>query len=134
VRDQFWTPWQGFGLLDFDRMFRQMSDAFMRPFDEIGLSDREWRTPFSEMEYDKEKDEIRLVLEMPGIAKEDLQVHVSGKTVKVKGESENRKYMRSYSFPRELDPDKTQASFNNGILELTLGLRDEDDGRQIDIN
>ncbi len=133
-RDRFWSPWRGFGLMDIDRMFRELTEPFMRsPFNETGILDRSWRVPFGEMEFDKERDEVGLVLEMPGLDKKDIQINVSGRTIKIKGENKNRKYMRSYTLPRELDSDNVKASFNNGILEITLKMTEEFDGHIIDI-
>ena len=134
-RDRFWSPWRGLGILDIDRMFREFTDSFMRfPFGETGLLERDWRVPFSEMEYDKEKNEIRLVLEMPGLEKKDIEINVNGRNVKIRGQNDNRKYMRSYTLPRELDPSNVKASFNNGILEITIGIMEEESGHIVDID
>jgi HSP20 family molecular chaperone IbpA len=130
--NRFHSPWTGLDLWNFDKLFRSFTRSMMQPFESFGLSE-DWREPFCEMDYDKENDEIRLTLEMPGLDKEDIQVNVSDKSVRIKGESENRKYMRSYSFPRNLDPEKTKASFNNGILELTLKMVELDQGYDIEI-
>jgi HSP20 family protein len=131
-RNRLWSPWTGLDLFDFDRMFRDFTRSMMRPFGSFDLS-KDWREPFYEMDYDEENDEIRLTLEMPGLNKEDIQVNVSDKSVRIKGESENRKYMRSYSFPRNLDSEQTKASFNNGILELTLKMIEPEQGYNIEI-
>jgi HSP20 family molecular chaperone IbpA len=131
-RNRFWSPWSGFDLLNLDRMFKEITHSMMQPFGSFDLS-KDWREPFCEMDYNRENDEIRLILEMPGLDKEDIQVNVSDKSVRIKGESENRKYMRSYSFPRNLDPEQTKASFNNGILELTLKMTESDQGYNIKI-
>jgi HSP20 family protein len=130
--NRFRPAWTGLDLLDLDKMFRSFTQSMIRPFESFGLS-KDWREPFSEMDYDKENDEIRLTLEMPGLNKEDIQVNISDKSIRVKGENENRKYMRSYSFPRSLDPEKTKASFNNGILELKLKMVEQDQGYDIEI-
>jgi HSP20 family molecular chaperone IbpA len=110
-------PFDGFGLLDLDRMFRNMTRSMMK---QPWSMDDDFRTPFSEIQEDKEKGEIVITLEMPGVSKEDIDVHVDEESITIEAEGESRKYRRSYSFGAQLDPVKTQASFTNGILEITL--------------
>jgi len=80
--------------------------------------------------------EVLVKAEVPGVAKEDLQVSVSDNTVTIKGETEHeekeengdyyRREMRRGSFSRTValpctvDGTKAKAQFKDGILELTL--------------
>ena len=74
--------------------------------------------------------------ELPGIAKEDFKVTVSGNTLTVSGEKKQEEkvekkdyhriersygsFCRSMRLPKEVDDNKVKASLNNGILEVRL--------------
>ena len=80
--------------------------------------------------------EFTIRAELPGVEEKDIEVTVTGDSVTIKGEkneekedkSESYYYMeRSYgSFNRviplsaETDADKAQASFKNGVLNITI--------------
>jgi HSP20 family protein len=75
--------------------------------------------------------------EMPGVAKQDIQVDIDGNMVsisaEVKRETERKdseklvhseryygKVARSFSLGQEVDEARATAKFDNGVLELTL--------------
>ncbi len=80
--------------------------------------------------------EVIVHAEIPGIEQEDIEVSVTDRTVTIKGESrkETRKedadyyrceisrgsVLRTVDLPCDIDADKAEATFKNGILELTL--------------
>ncbi len=80
--------------------------------------------------------EFTIRAELPGVEEKDIEVTVTGDSVTIKGEKNEEKedkgesyyYMeRSYgSFNRviplsaETDADKAQASFKNGVLNITI--------------
>jgi len=87
------------------------------------------------------KDEgknLKVVAELPGIKKENIDIDVTDNQLILKGrmssdkEEKNKKkgyyfkerkassYFKSVSLPSEIDADKAKAEFNNGVLKLTL--------------
>ncbi|HHL40492.1 MAG TPA: Hsp20/alpha crystallin family protein [Deltaproteobacteria bacterium] len=82
-------------------------------------------------------DEILVKVEMPGVAKEDIDVSVENNVLTVKGEirrSEEEKddayyhvertyksYARSIGLPVEINPEKIKAGLKDGILYIHLG-------------
>jgi HSP20 family protein len=79
-------------------------------------------------------------LDMPGVAKEDVQINVEGRRISVQAESqreEERKdgerivwrerssarYARSFVLPVEVDQADAQAKLENGVLTLVLPKR-----------
>ena len=75
--------------------------------------------------------------ELPGVKKEDIKVGIDGAQVtlsaEVKREKETTgedrllhterlygKVSRSFALPQELDEDKVEAKFRDGVLQLTL--------------
>lgn len=85
--------------------------------------------------YDKE-GAYHLTAELPGVNKDDLTVTVNDGTVTVSGrkeesqeqqeadfylkESRSGSFTRQFLLPDEVDRDKIQAKFDNGVLELVM--------------
>jgi HSP20 family protein len=80
--------------------------------------------------------EVRLSIELPGMARDDVEVLVTDDILTVKGEKrsattkEARGYAmtersygsfeRNFHLPAEVDPDKAGAAFDSGVLTITL--------------
>ena len=87
----------------------------------LGMGDSEpiteYKTPM--MDIVDEKDHIELVLEMPGIAKDDLKIETEGDIVHIIGDNGEIKYKRDVKL--DFKPkDKVQARENHGIITLTI--------------
>ena len=98
-----------------------------------------------------EKDGAYVVrAEIPGVAKDDIQVSIEGNQVtigaEVKRESEKKegervlhteRYVgsafRSFTLPAELDEAASAAKYENGVLELTLAKKPALAGRKLTI-
>ena len=82
-------------------------------------------------------DRFEVLVDLPGVKKDDIQVSIDGAqvtlTAEVKREKETRegervlhseraygKVTRSFTLPQELDEAKAEAKFRDGVLELTL--------------
>lgn len=93
--------------------------------------------------------EVVLRAELPGLEREDLDVSVTQSTVTIKGEThkESREekgdyyrseiahgtFSRTIALPGEIDADKAEARFHNGILELTLPKLQEGHRRKVEV-
>ncbi len=71
-----------------------------------------------------EKD-VKVILEMPGIRKEDIKVRAFDGTVEVLTNDPKRKYHKTIDLPNDVDLETAQSSYNNGILEITFGKKKE---------
>ena len=80
-------------------------------------------------------DGVQLMLEMPGVSRDDLDVTLEKRVLTIRGkvhptapdkldlvhaEYGEGDYERSFSMSQDFDPDKIEASLSNGILTLTL--------------
>ncbi|TGK31140.1 Hsp20/alpha crystallin family protein [Leptospira gomenensis] len=97
----------------------------------------------------KGADEISITALVPGIQPESLDITVSGNQLRLSGEVGSDlpkektgpvrverfhgKFQRSLELPAEVDPEKTTAEFKNGILTLTLPIRENVKPRKIQI-
>ena len=69
--------------------------------------------------------EIKVVVEMPGIRKEDIRINAYDGTLEVKSEDPQRKYHRTLELPPETDIETAKSAYNNGILEITFKKKDQ---------
>lgn len=67
-----------------------------------------------------EKDNVKVVAELPGVNKSDIQIDSTGNSVTINVETPNRKYHKVIDLPSDVDPETAKASYNNGVLEVTL--------------
>ena len=77
--------------------------------------------------------EIAITVDMPGVAKKDIEMHVDKHLVKVEASTEDRDYSFSKKFTPELNPDKVEAKFNNGVLDIKIQKAEESKGKKISI-
>ncbi|SDO91146.1 heat shock protein Hsp20 [Halomonas shengliensis] len=93
--------------------------------------------------------EVVVRAEVPGFEREDLEVSVTDRSVTVKGEHRQEKkeeegeyfrseitsgsFSRTVALPGDIDADKAEASFRNGILELTLPKRNKANRRKVEV-
>ncbi len=79
-------------------------------------------------------------LDMPGVTKEKFNLKVENGELVVKGELEpltekeseyyyneidHTGYERTFVLPNEIDPDKIEATYADGVLKLTLNKKEE---------
>ncbi|MCS7117973.1 MAG: Hsp20/alpha crystallin family protein [Thaumarchaeota archaeon] len=67
-----------------------------------------------------EEDKVRVVAEVPGVRKEDINLNVLDSRLVIRVETEQRRYYKEIDLPAEVDADNSKASYNNGVLEVTL--------------
>lgn len=116
-----------------EAMDRLFEDSFIRPAAFTGLAAGQiavpvdlWETP----------DAYHLRADLPGLGPDDIDINATSDTVQISGEvksshdvasegwlrQERRtgKFQRGFTLPMQIDPNKVEASFHNGVLELTL--------------
>jgi HSP20 family protein len=81
------------------------------------------REPLSDINT-TEKD-VKVILEMPGIRKEDIKVSALDGTLDVVTNDPKRKYHKTIELPPEVDLETAKSSYNNGILEITFNKKKE---------
>jgi HSP20 family protein len=121
-----WRPWR-----DLEEVEWHLDDLFRRHF---GKPDGETWMPAVDV-FEKD-DKFIVKAELPGMKDEDVDVEIVGDILKIKGEkkaeSEVKKedyhrsersygsFYRSIPIPSTVDTDKIEASFEDGVLEVTL--------------
>jgi HSP20 family protein len=65
-----------------------------------------------------------LTLDVPGVAKEQLDIGIEGDVVRVSSkEDADRKVKAAWRFPLEIDVANSSAKLENGVLTLKLGKK-----------
>lgn len=117
---------------EMDRMF---ADFFARPETRVGFDvEPGWREPLADVwETD---DAVYVTLELPGVNKDDIKLDITENQVEVKVDLQKekkeekegyRRFERQYrgfyrliALPTEVVPEKAEASYKNGVLEIKL--------------
>lgn len=78
---------------------------------------------------DNEKD-YRIIVELPGIKKEDIDLQIAEQEISVKSISDNkhRQFAAKISLNSSVIAKSAQAKFNNGVLEITIPKKAFDEG------
>ena len=66
----------------------------------------------------EEVDAMLVVAEMPGIATEDVELHVHGDVLTISAERGAKRYRKEVLLPKPCSRDRMSVACNNGILEI----------------
>lgn len=130
-----------------DRINRIFGDIYYRSFDDDVMSRGDWMPPVDI--YQNGNQELVIKAELPGLKKEDLDVRVENNTLTLRGERKREEtvkneqfhrversygaFSRSFSLPSTIDTEKVNADFTDGVLSITLPLKEEAKPRQIEV-
>jgi HSP20 family protein len=68
--------------------------------------------------------EVKVVLEMPGVKKEDIKINAFDGSVDVIANNPQRKYHKTVELPQDADIETVNSTYNNGILEITFNKKE----------
>ncbi len=119
-------------LEDFPTGLRLFHDTMNRLFSEPA-SARPWSP---NVDIKENENEIILEADVPGVNEKDIDIKIEDGTLTLKGErkfQEEKKgegyhriergygtFVRCFSMPEAVDPDKVKAHYKNGVLTVTL--------------
>ena len=69
--------------------------------------------------------EVKVIAELPGVNKEDIQLHGTEDTLTISVDTPERKYYKEVKLPAKVDPKEAKTSYKNGVLEVTLPKKEE---------
>ena len=70
-------------------------------------------------------DVVRVVADLPGVVKEDIDLKCDGEVLTIGAASDHREYDERVHLPAQVDEHSATATYNNGVLEVTLEKSDE---------
>ena len=148
---------------------KRTSPRAVNPFEEMdrmfeGFFPRRWMQPFhldmphwpeiAELKAPKvdiidRETEIVVKAELPGVAKEDVDVTMTDNSVTIKGRTSHEEkeekgnyyrseisrgsFSRTIALPADVTADKAKAIFNDGILELTIPKEEKSHSKSIPV-
>jgi len=65
-------------------------------------------------------DEIRVIADLPGIQKDNIDLECDGETLTISAGSEHRQYDERISLPTRVNEHTASATYNNGVLEVVF--------------
>jgi HSP20 family protein len=140
------TPWRPFRELS--NLRREMDDFWGNLAGERELLPMrgEWMPA---VDVSETKDSLVVKAEIPGMEPKDIDISLSGDLLVIKGEkkqkTEEKKenfhrietrygaFSRTIRVPVSVDPEKIEASYDNGVLKITLPKKEEVKAKQIEI-
>ena len=131
----------------FDDLFKDVASGFfVRPLHGDALP------AASEIKIDVKEngDDYVVHAELPGVAKENINVSIEGAMVKIRAEVQQKdekredsrilrseRYFgsvsRSFQLPSEVDPTQAKARYSDGVLELTLPKKAASNAKKLQI-
>ncbi len=80
-------------------------------------------------------DTVTITVELPGVSKEDIDLRINGDRAVISVDTASRKYYKEIELPAEVDQNDVKATYNNGILDITLKKlkKSEPEGKRIEI-
>ena len=98
------------------------------------------------IDVERRDDSIAVLADVPGIRRDDVKIHVEDEVLTISGETEEhdeetgytylhreRRYgsfSRSMALPGGVDPSRIEAKIENGVVEITIPLPDEQSARK----
>ncbi|MBN3911305.1 MAG: Hsp20/alpha crystallin family protein [Nostoc sp. NMS1] len=141
-------PWEPFR--EIDTLQRQMNRLFDRLIPTTDGGERSGFIFSPAVELEETDDAIHLKLEIPGLEAKDINVEATPESILISGErkteikteengitrSEFRygKFQRVIPLPSQIQNDKVQAEYKNGILHLTLPKAESEKHKAVKIN
>src|SRR6202162_348929 len=139
-----WDPFREFGTLQ-DRMNRLVRESFGNGQETLAT------TGFAPaVDVYEDEHSVTLKIEVPGIDEKDIDVRIENNTLTVHGERKFEKeekeenfrrverqygsFTWSFTLPTTVDPEKVSASYDKGILKISLAKKAEAKPKQIKIN
>ena len=138
----------------FTKDFDQMGSKFEKTFEDlfrsinpmITFAERCWRP---QMDIYETPDEIIIMGEIAGVSKEDLELEISSKALRIQGyrtqsprienatfrlaEIQYGKFERILYLPAPIDPEVVSATYTNGFLQVRLAKLELDKTYQVPI-
>ncbi|GGL34371.1 type III effector protein [Halarchaeum grantii] len=110
---------------DFFREIERMMDDMMRNSpNESGYDDAGFGSD-THLDVQESEDEIRVIGDFPGVERDDLSLKCDGRILTISAATDAREYDERIELPSRVDERSGNASYNNGVLEVTFERAEE---------
>ena len=143
-----WQPFSGFKPFNhkFDEMFEEALGSLFPVRDE----ESKGSTTRPNVDIYETDESYVLNVDLPGVNKEDIKIDLNDNHLTVKAEKKfedkvskenyvriersHGTFLRSFSLSENVDGKNVKASYNDGVLEVTLPKRKQAKTKQIEVN
>lgn len=136
------------------RTLTPLQDEMNRLFDEFfeaptRIGTERWAGWMPPMDIEETPEAIRVRTELPGIGPDDVDINLTGQVLTIKGEKKQEAetkeksflrvertygtFTRSVTLPDDIDPEKIQATCENGVLTVSVGKSERARPRSITV-
>ena len=140
-------PWKDFGSLQ-ERINRMFDDTIrtLHPTDGEELEKGTWAPAVDIYETN---DSFVVSADLPGLNKDEIQIDLKDNTLTLKGEKKFEEkvskdnyirveraygsFVRSFTLPQNVDPEKIKAKYKEGVLEVTIPKKEEAKPKQVKV-
>lgn len=147
-----WNPANGLNARDpFFRLVDSFFNQDLLPSEEV--SNRSWMPP---VDIQETEEAYRLVAELPGLTKDDINITLENNVLRLSGERKFEKgvtgekkdakkegyhrieraygtFVRAFTLPSQVSHDKVEAKFENGLLTILVPKAELAKPRRIEI-
>jgi len=133
-----------------ESMQREFDSALGRLFTGRGDSDGGYLAPYG-VDVREDADHIYVEAELPGFAKDDVNVTLENQTLTISAERKQQtrkpekgdwllnerrysRFLRSFTLPPTVDQQSVNAKLQDGVLNITINKREESKPRKIAIS
>src|SRR3990170_837736 len=122
-------PWKDSGSLQ-ERINRMFDDTIrtLYPTDGEELDKGTWAPAVDIYETN---DSFVVSADLPGLNKDEIQIDLKDNTIRV--ERAYGSFVRSFTLPQNVDPEKIKAKYKEGVLEMTIPKKEEAKPKQIKV-
>lgn len=141
------TPWKP--IKDLLPLRREMDNLFKRFFGESSLAESLGGGWVPSVDVSETEDSYFIKAEVPGLEAKDIDVSIVGDRLTIKGEKKKEEeksgeqfhsverffgsFQRSFTLPATAQSDKTEASFEKGVLTITIPKSEEAKSKTIKV-
>ena len=146
-----WRPVIASAFREVDRLRRELNRLWENFYREAPAGEKSaaFRERFPEFDLSETDNEFILKAEVPGIKSDEIEISLVNNMLRIKGEKRQRlegkdevyhftgrtygPFCRSIPIPSQVDPDKVNASYKDGILKVVLPKSEGAKGKRIDV-
>ena len=141
------VPRRPFEMLNSSRKeLERLWDRFFRETPSMGALTEEW---LPSIDISETRKNFIVKAELPGLDAKDVKVSLSGDFLTIKGEKKKEEeekdehhhyierysgsFQRSFQLPTSVKADKVEATFDKGVLKVTIPKAEEAEKKEIEI-
>ena len=89
--------------------------------------------PLTQIDIDQHKMQVRVIVEMPGFTKESIKITGREDKIQLSANDGTRQIDTEIPINARIDPKTAKATYNNGVLDITISLLEAPKSDKVDI-